>query len=195
MKFKREKKFKKEDFVIPKGSGTGFPNSAAMARAMGMDLEKRFIFPDGAGISFFNINEKNIRLILKKYEQYIQPESVITNADITYNVRRRGLVYSDDEATLVIGYVDTEGIDCPYKIYEAKDKKVFATFLFQRPEEVFLTKFKKIVRFYDDCHRLIRMNETFDNQLKVYKVDPETHGISCEIYDLTKKTNADIEYD
>ena len=144
-------------------------------------------------MSFFNINDRNIRPILSKYEQYLKPENDTIKADVTYNTRRRGLAYSDEEATLVIGYVDTQGIDCPYKIYQTKSNKIFATFFFQRLEEVYLNDFKKIVRFYDEFHRLIRMNETVGKQLRVYKIDPETNGISCELYDLTNSDNIETD--
>ena len=70
-----EKKINIEDFKVKPGHVSGFANSTVMASAMGMNLKKIFVFPDGDKISFFNINEKNIKILLSKYENELKPES------------------------------------------------------------------------------------------------------------------------
>ena len=177
-----EKKINIEDFKVKPGHLSGFANSTVMVSAMGMNLKKIFVFPDGAKISFFNINEKNIKILLSKYENELKPESEI-NVDITYNKARQGIIYKDDTATLVIGYVDTQGTECPYKIYATNDQKIFATFYFRRQEEIIVNNFKKVVRIYDEFHRLSRLMEKIDKKTTIYKIDPETNGIACEIYE------------
>ena len=185
------KKVNIEEFIQKPGHLSGFLNSTAMAAGMGMNLKKIFVLPDGAKISYINVNEKNIKILLAKYESYLKPDEGIIKADINYNARRYGMVYSDDEATMVIGHVDTQGVDCPYKIYQSKDKKVFATFFFERQEEVIVNKFKKMVRMYDDCHRLIRLIEKNDEKTTVFKIDPVTNDITCYVYDTD--TNVDVD--
>ena len=183
-----EKKINIEDFKQKPGHATGFANSTVMAAAMGMNLRKIFVFPDGARISFFNINEKNIKVLLSKYENDLAPEDSI-KADISYNKARYGIVYTDNDATLIVGYVDTQGIECPYKIYVTKTNKIFATFFFQRQEEIIVNDFKKVVRVYDEFHRLVRLMEKIDKKTTIYKIDPESNGISCEIYEGDPENN------
>lgn len=177
------KRFKKEDFSRVPGDGTGFLNAKVMAEAMGMDLKKMFVFPDGARISYFNINEKNVKLIIQKFSDYIVPDENIINEDLTYNHGRKGIFYRDGDVTMVVGLVDSLDADCAYKIYKKGDDKIFATFFFQRQEEIIVNKYKKIVRIYDECHRLVRYMEKLDNQLRIFKIDPETNGIACDVYD------------
>lgn len=179
-KKKDDKKKKKEEINVTPVGKDAYANSVTMAESMGMNLRKAFVFPDGAKLSFMNVNEKNVKTILAKYEDYLRPDYDLIEEDITYNTDRMSIVHQDDEAILAIGRVDKPGNECAYKVYKKGSNKVFATFFFDCQEEVIVYRLRKIAKYYDNYHRLIKIIEKTDDETKIFKISPETHGIAFE---------------
>ncbi|MBO7672535.1 hypothetical protein J6S88_03910 [bacterium] len=190
---KKDDKKKKEEATAIPVSKDAYANSITMAESMGMNLKKAFVFPDGAKLSFMNINEKNVKTILAKYENYLRPDYDIIEEDITYNKDRMSILYQDEEAILAIGRVDNPGNECAYKIYKKGSNKVFATFFFECQEEVIVFRLRKIVKYYDNYHRLIKIVEKTDDETKTFKISPETHGIAFETSKATKEKDKKSE--
>jgi len=158
-------------------------NAIIHTESLGINLKKQFIFPDGAKIEYINIDEKNIYKLLDRYSKYLRMDTTASNINLKYNLGRRGIIFKDNEATLVIGKIQTFGMDFPYKMYYKNDKSITTTFFYpmRNTEEILITEQKRISKSYNAQHKLTKIEETYDNKIHTYEIDSKTNNIACSV--------------
>lgn len=158
-------------------------NSVIQTEALGINLRKQLVFPDGAKLSYINITEKNIYKIIDKYEKYLRIDNTASKVNMKYNLGRRGIISQDNEATLVVGKISTFGLDFPYKMFYKNDKCITATYYYpmRNTEEILVTEQKRICKSFSAEHRLIKIEEAYDNKIHTYEINPHTNNIECKV--------------
>lgn len=158
-------------------------NSIIQIEALGINLRKQIIFPDGAKLSYLNITEKNIYKIIDKYEKNLRADNTASKINLKYNLGRRGIIYKDNEATLIIGKINTFGLDFPYKMYYKNDECLTATYYYpmRNFEEIFVNSQKRVSKSYNANHKLIKIEEVYDNKIHTYEIDSKTNNIACSV--------------
>lgn len=174
--------WKKENKQI-NDTNVALENSIIQIEALGINLRKQFNFPDGAKIEYINISEKNIYRILDKYENSLRVDMFASNVKLKYNLGRRGIVFKDNEATLIIGKIQTFGMEFPYKMYYKNDNCITATYYYpmRNTEEIIVTEHKMISKSYSAQRKLVKIEETYDNQIHIYQIDSKTNNIACSV--------------
>lgn len=177
---------KKEEENPVAGTNVAIENSVFQLDAMGINVRKQFVFPDGAKFAYIGITDKNIYQMIDKYEQYLRADNTGSKINLKYNLGRRGIFYQDNEATLIIGKISTFGMEFPYKMYYKNDKCMTATYYYPKRnyEEIIVTNEKTISKSYSALRRLVKLEETYDNKLHTYSMNPQTNNIECKVESL-----------
>lgn len=159
------------------------PNSIIQIEALGINVRKQFNFPDGAKVEYINISEKNIYKILDKYEKYLRMDTTASKTNLKYNLGRRGIIFKDDEAILVVGKIQTFGMEFPYKLFYKNDFCMTATYYYpmRNTEEIIVSKYKTISKSYSAQRILTKIEETYDNKIHIYEIDSKTNNIACSV--------------
>lgn len=139
------------------------------------------IFPDGARISYNNINSKNIYAIISKYSDYLHPDMTGMNSLIKHKLGRLAVTFKDGKASIAIGKINSMGFEYMYKMRYFDDNNLDASYYYPNKnyEELTIKSGKCIVNSYNALHQLVRMEETTGKQSNVYEINPETNDIRC----------------
>lgn len=174
--------WKKENNQI-NDTNVALENSIIQVEALGINVRKQFNFPDGAKVEYINISDKNIYKILDKYENYLRLDTTASNVKMKYNLGRRGVIFKDSEATLIVGKIQTFGMDFPYKMYYKNDNCITATYYYpmRNTEEIIVTEHKMISKSYSAQRKLTKIEESYDNKIHIYEIDSKTNNIACSV--------------
>lgn len=158
-------------------------NSIIHIEALGINPRKQFNFPDGAKIEYINISDKNIYKILNKYEKHLRMDTTASKTNLKYNLGRRGIIFKDNDATIVIGKIQTFGMEFPYKLFYKNDSCITATYFYpmKNTEEIIVTAHKTISKSYNAQRILTKIEETYDNKIHIYEIDSKTNNIACSV--------------
>lgn len=139
------------------------------------------IFPDGARITYQNINDKNIYMIVSKYSDYLHPDMTGMSSNIKYKLGRLALTFKDGDAKISVGKINSMGIEFMYKMQYFNDRNLSAMYYYpnRNYEEVSIKTGECVFKSYNALHQLIKMEEIVDNQTKIYEINPETNDIRC----------------
>lgn len=175
--------FWKKEIEKTNNTNIALDNSIIHIEALGINPRKQFIFPDNAKVEYVNISDKNIYKILNKYEKHLKMDTTASKTNLKYNLGRRGIIFKDNEATLVIGKIQTFGMEFPYKLFYKNDSCLTATYYYpmRNTEEIIITEQKCISKSYSAQHKLTKIEETYDNQIHIYEIDSKTNNIACSV--------------
>lgn len=175
--------FRKKEIEKTNNTNVALENSIIHIEALGINPRKQFIFPDNAKVEYINISDKNIYKILNKYEKYLKMDTTASKTNLKYNLGRRGIIFKDNETTLVIGKIQTFGMEFPYKLFYKNDTCITATYYYpmKNTEEIIVTKYKTISKSYNAQRLLTKIEETYDNKIHIYEMDAKTNNISCSV--------------
>ena len=177
---------KKEEEKISNNTNIAIENSVFQLDAMGINVRKQFVFPDGAKFAYIGITDKNIYQFLDKYEKYLRADNTGAGVNLKYNLGRRGIFYSDNEATLIVGKISTFNMEFPYKMYYKNNQCITATYYYPKRnyEEIIVSSEKTISKSYSALRRLVKLEEIYDNKLHTYSMNPQTNNIECKVENL-----------
>ncbi len=160
-----------------------FEDNSVKIQDLGINTRKQLVFPDGAKLSYINITEKNIYKILDKYESNLRVDTTGAKVNLKYNLGRRGIISKDSEATLIVGKINTFGLDFPYKMYYKNDECIAATYYYpmRNTEEIYITADKRVAKSYSAERKLTKLEEVYDNKIHTYQINPQTNNIECKV--------------
>ena len=166
-----------------KDTNIGLSSTSIQIEAMGINVKKMINFPDGARMSYLSVTDKNIYTLLDRYASHIRLDRTASNVNLKYNLGRRGIIIQDSEATIVIGKIIALGVENPYKLYYKNDGCIYVTYYYpmKNREELIVNSEKTISKSYNAQGQMVKMEETYDNQIHTYKVNPVTNEIVCSV--------------
>ena len=138
-------------------------------------------FPDGARISYQNVTEKNIYMIVNKYSNFLHPDTTAINSRIKYKLGRLALTFKDGDATIAIGKISSMGFEYFYKMHYLNDENLSAIYYYpsKNYDEVTITSGKCVYKSYNALRQLVKLEEIENNKTNIYEIDPETNAIKC----------------
>lgn len=139
------------------------------------------IFPDGARISYRNITEKNIYMIIDKYSDYLHPDMTGMGSNLKYKMGRLALTFNDGNAKICIGKINSMGFEYMYKMQYFNNSNLSAIYYYPNKnyEELKISHGEYVSKSYNALHQLVKMEEISNNETRIYEINPETNDIKC----------------